>query len=247
MRPPTALTIAGSDSGGGAGIQADLKTFLDHRVYGMSVVTAVTAQNTRGVRGVWPVPVAGVRAQLAAVFEDLPVDAVKIGMLGDAATIGAVADVLEGLTMRPPIVLDPVMLAKGGAALLDPAAVGALRARLVPLATLVTPNLPEAAVLGEIGGAVLLKGGHAEGAEVVDRLVFSGGTREWRHPRVVSRNTHGTGCTLAAAIAAWLAKGATLEEACERAIAYVAGLVAGAAVERVGGGHGPLLHGLGHG
>ncbi len=245
MRPPTALTIAGSDSGGGAGIQADLKTFLDHRVYGMSVLTAVTAQNTRGVTGVWGIPPEGVRAQLEAVFADLPVDAVKIGMLGDAATVEVVADVLAALPRRVPVVLDPVMIAKGGAPLLRSEAVAAVRERLVPLATVVTPNLPEAEALGALPGAtVLSKGGHAAGDVVVDRLVGPGLVREWRHPRVVSRNTHGTGCTLASAIAANLAKGATLTDACEAAITYVSGLLV-ASVESVGAGHGPLLHGLG--
>lgn len=236
------MTVAGSDPSGGAGIQADLKTFLDHHVYGMSVLTALTAQNTRGVSGVHLVPPDFVRAQLRAVFEDMPVDAVKIGMLGDAARIGAVADVLESLPTRPPIVLDPVMVAKGGAPLLDPDAVHALRTRLVPLATVVTPNLPEAAVLGPLDAAVLLKGGHGEGAEVVDTLTMGDRTWSWRHPRVVSRNTHGTGCTLASAIAANLARGMALPDACERGVAYVAELVA-ASVESVGGGHGPLLHG----
>lgn len=245
MRPPTALTIAGSDSGGGAGIQADLKTFLDHRVYGMSVLTAVTAQNTRGVTGVWGIPPEGVRAQLEAVFADLPVDAVKIGMLGDAATIEVVADVLASLPTRPPIVLDPVMIAKGGAPLLRADAISALRERLVPLATLVTPNLPEAEALGELAGATVLhKGGHAEGDEVVDRLTGSGVSRVWRHPRVRSKNTHGTGCTLASAIAANLARGLPLEEACDAGITYVSGLLV-RGVESLGSGHGPLLHGLG--
>ena len=245
MRPPTALTIAGSDSGGGAGVQADLKTFLDHRVYGMSVICAITAQNTRDVTGVWGVPVEGVRAQLEAVFSDLPVDVVKIGMLGDEATITVVADFLAALPVRPPVVLDPVMVAKGGAPLLAPGAAASLARRLAPLATVVTPNLPEAEVLGPLPGvAVLHKGGHAEGAQVVDRLVLSDGTtHSWTHPRVTSRNTHGTGCTTAAAIAANLARGMSLPEACGAAIAYVSGLIV-ASVESVGHGHGPLLHGL---
>lgn len=239
------LTIAGSDSGGGAGIQADLKTFLDHRVYGMSVVTAITAQNTRGVTGVWPVPPEGVRAQLAAVFSDLPVDAVKIGMLGDAATIEVVASFLAALPSCPPIVLDPVMIAKGGSPLLRADAVTALLRRLVPLAALVTPNLPEAETLGDLGDAtVLYKGGHAEGDMVVDRLVGPGVDRVWRHPRVVSRNTHGTGCTLSSAVAAGIARGLSIPDACDRAIAYVSGLLV-ASVESLGSGHGPLLHGLG--
>lgn len=244
-RPRTALTIAGSDSGGGAGIQADLKTFLDHRVYGMSVVTAITAQNTLGVMGVWPVSPDAVRAQLEAVFADLPVDAVKIGMLGDVPTIGVVADFLAALSSRPPIVLDPVMIAKGGSPLLHADAVSALRERLVPLATVVTPNTPEADVLGDLDGAIVLyKGGHAQGDVVVDRLIGPGIDREWRHPRIVARNTHGTGCTLASAIAAGLARGLSLPDACDQGIAYVSGLLV-ASVESLGGGHGPLLHGLG--
>lgn len=245
MRPPTALTIAGSDPSGGAGLQADLKTFLDHHVYGMSVVTALTAQNTRGVSGVHLPPIEFLVAQLAAVFADMPVDAVKIGMIGDAGRIGAVADFLAALDPRPPIVLDPVMVAKGGAPLLAPEAVDALRTRLVPLATLVTPNLPEADALGPLpGAAVLAKGGHGEGDEVVDVLHLpDGSTRTWRHKRVSHRNTHGTGCTLASAVAANLAKGLPLPEACDRAIAYVSRLLEVSA-ESVGGGHGPLLHGL---
>jgi hydroxymethylpyrimidine/phosphomethylpyrimidine kinase len=246
MRPPTALTVAGSDSGGGAGIQADLKTFLCRGVYGMSVITATTAQSTRGVTDVHLLPPAHVRAQLRAVLEDLPVDAIKIGMLGDAARIDAVADVLEALPVRPPVVLDPVMVAKGGAPLLDPDAVAALRARLLPLATLITPNLPEAEALGGLRGFVLRKGGHAEGALVEDALEHDGvRLRVWTHPRATTRDTHGTGCTLAACIAAELAKGATLESACGSAIGFVAELIArGPSAGRLGGGHGPLLHGL---
>ena len=244
MAHPTALTVAGSDSGGGAGIQADLKTFLARGVYGMSVVTAVTAQDTRGVHAVHLVPPEVVRAQLRAVLGDFPVGAVKIGMLGDAARIDAVADVLEALPSRPPIVLDPVMVAKGGAPLLDPDAVRALRARLVPLATLVTPNVPEADALGALQGAVLRKGGHAPGDVVEDRLEVDGCiVRRWTHPRVASRNTHGTGCTLAACIAAELARGGTLEDACGRAVDWVAALIAGSRTS-FGSGHGPLLHGL---
>ncbi len=244
MRVRTALTVAGSDSGGGAGVQADLKTFLDRGVYGMSVLTALTAQNTRGVHAVLPVEPAFVRAQLRAVFDDLPVDAMKTGMLGDAGVIDAVCDVLEALPVRPPLVVDPVMVAKGGAALLDPRALDALRRRLLPLAQVVTPNLPEAAALGELDGAVLLKGGHGEGRWVIDRLLHDRvEVARWRHRRVDSPNTHGTGCTLAAAVAAELAHGRPLAEACGRAVAYVARRVRGAR-ESLGGGHGPLLHGL---
>ncbi len=246
MRPRTALTIAGSDSGGGAGIQADLKTFLCRGVYGMSVLTATTAQDTRGVHDVHLIPPEHVRAQLRAVLGDLPVDAIKLGMLADAARIDAVADVLEGLRVRPPVVLDPVMVAKGGAPLLAPDAVTALRRRLVPLATVVTPNIPEADALGDIPGAVLLKGGHATGAVVRDVLMVDGVERRaWSHPRHASVDTHGTGCTLAACVAAELARGATLEDACGDAIAFVADLLArGPSRGRLGGGHGPLLHGL---
>lgn len=244
MRVRTALTVAGSDSGGGAGIQADLKTFLDRGVYGMSVLTALTAQNTVGVHGVVLVEPAFIRAQLRAVFDDLPVDAIKTGMLGTAAAIDAVCDVLEALPARPPLVVDPVMLAKDGSSLLDPRALDALRRRLVPLATVLTPNLPEAAALGAVGGTVLLKGGHGDGPWVVDRLLEEGVERaRWRHRRVASRNTHGTGCTLAAAVTAELAKGAALDAACATGVAYVARRVRGAR-ESLGAGHGPLLHGL---
>ena len=242
MRPRTALTIAGSDSGGGAGIQADLKTFLDHGVYGMSVVCALTAQNTRAVTGVWGVDPAFVVRQLEAVFDDLPVDAVKIGMLGTAAVTRAVAGFLRGRDV--PIVLDPVMVAKSGDTLLDADAVAALREELLPLATLVTPNLPEAGVLGKFSDpAILLKDGHGTGEDVVDVLIRGQHRREFRHPRVPSRHTHGTGCTLSAAIAARLARGEGLEAACGGAIAYVSALIVGSA-GGLGGGNGPLFHGL---
>ena len=216
----------------------------------MSVVTAVTAQNTRGVLGVWPVPEAGIEAQLRAVFDDLPVDVIKIGMVGTAA--GLIARVIHSLGERPLIVLDPVMVAKGGASLLPDDAIAALVDELVPLATLVTPNLPEAAALSAVrpgwerGRAVLYKGGHAEGAEVVDRLCLAdGSTRQWAHPRSPSRHTHGTGCTLAAAIAAKLGLGIELGDACEQSTRYVSQKIrisadAGLASSE---GHGPLLHG----
>lgn len=247
MRPRTALTIAGSDPSGGAGIQADLKTFVDHGVYGMSVLTALTAQNTRGVSAIHTPPREFLRAQLDAVFADMPVDAIKIGMLGDAGIIHTVAHFLRDLPARPPIVLDPVMFAKGGHPLLDPAAIGALKAELVPLASLVTPNLPEAEELGEIQDVpLLLKGGHADEAEVEDRLHIPGaGTYTYRHPRVDSVNTHGTGCTLSSAIAARLALGHTLQEACQGGVAYVAHLIRASVDGGLGHGHGPLRHGLG--
>ena len=256
--PPTALTIAGSDSGGGAGVQADLKTFLAHGVYGMSAIAALTAQNTRGVQAIYGVPAEFLTEQLRSLRDDLPIHAIKIGMLGDEARIEAVAAFLEAWPDRPPVVLDPVMVAKGGAPLLAPGAMAALRDRLAPLASLLTPNLPEAAALGiELeagiwpealrGVPVLLKGGHAEGPEVVDRLVCWRGSleivAEFRHPRVASKNTHGTGCTLSSAVAARLARGEALPAACAGAVAWVAGLVA-ASTESYGAGHGPLLHGL---
>lgn len=244
MRARTALTIAGSDCGGGAGLQADLKVFLTRGVYGMSVVTAITAQNTRGVRAIGLTDPALVREQLLAIFDDFPVDAVKTGMLGTAAIVDAVCEVLESLSVRPPLVVDPVLLAKDGSPLLEPRALDALRNRLVPLAALVTPNLPEAAVLGPLAAPVLLKGGHGSGAWVEDVLLVGDTSIMYRHPRVASQNTHGTGCTLSAVIAAELAKGIELSEACATAIRYVSRLVRGAARGSLGGGFGPLLHGL---
>lgn len=260
MRPEpyaTALTIAGSDSGGGAGIQADLKTFLDHRVFGMSVICAITAQNTRGVTRVDPVPVAGVLAQLEAVFSDLPVGAVKIGMLGTAGLTSAVARFLRELPERPPVVLDPVMISTSGARLLDDDAVAVLIEELLPLATLATPNLDEAAVLAGSGSreaqlvwaseapcAVLITGGDTESAAIVDTLVQGAAARSWTGTRLGDRSFHGTGCTLSSAIAARLALGHTLEDAVDGGIAYVRGLIGHALHGSIGGGHPVLPHGL---
>lgn len=259
--PPIALTVAGSDSGGGAGIQADLKTFSALGVYGASVITAITAQNTRAVTAVHPVPVDIIAAQLDAVFDDLAVAAVKIGMLGGPEVIAAVAEGLAAQSL--PVVLDPVMVAKSGAALLPEAAVAALRKRLLPLATLLTPNLPEAARLLEVeiaasepeaeaqgrallalgAQAVLMKGGHAAGAVCVDLLVTGdGGVLRLEAPRLATRNTHGTGCTLASAIAAGLAKGRDLETAVCDAHGYLQGALAAADGLAVGSGHGPVHH-----
>lgn len=255
---PNVLSIAGSDPCGGAGIQADLKTFAALGVYGMAALTALTAQNTRGVVDVHPVPGAFVRAQLQAVFEDIRVDAVKIGMAWNAPTIAAIADVLE--QHRPPyVVLDPVMVASSGDSLLDPEAAAALKARLVPLATVLTPNLPEArALLGrdlpvedaarallDLGpGAVLLKGGHGAGRESVDILVDkSGRSVRLSAPRIETQSTHGTGCTLAAALAAFLAGGEHLESAARAAKAYITGAILEADALTVGAGHGPVHHG----
>jgi hydroxymethylpyrimidine/phosphomethylpyrimidine kinase len=246
-RPLCALTIAGSDSGGGAGIQADLKTFAAHGVHGLAAIAALTAQNTRGVTAIHVPPPAFLRAQLDAVFADFRIGAVKIGMLASAAVIRTVA---EALAEHPkvPVVLDPVMVASSGATLLDPAALDALRELLLPRATLLTPNIPEAELLlghpvataeaaeGALvevlalgPGAVLLKGGHlpARGGEVVDR--YDDGTvfAEFVHPRLKLAG-HGTGCTLASAIAANLCLGASLPKACAEAGDYVHGALAAA-------------------
>lgn len=243
-RPVSVLTIAGSDSGGGAGIQADLKTFAAHRVHGLSAIAALTAQHTRGVNAVEVPAAAFLRAQIDACFDDFDIGAVKIGMLADSDTIHAVVKALDQHCPRH-IVVDPVMIATSGARLLAKDAIDVLRKRLLPMATLITPNLPEAelllgrpiadldamreacdALLDLGAGAVLLKGGHlATGDEVVDLFCErreSGGRirREIRHPRLAV-NAHGTGCTLAAAVAARLALGAELADACHAASDYV--------------------------
>lgn len=256
-----ALTIAGSDSGGGAGIQADLKAFSALGVYGASVITALTAQNTQAVTAVHDVPAEMISAQMAAVFSDLAVGAVKIGMLSTPATIAAVADGLADV--RVPIVLDPVMVAKSGDALLQDEAVDTLVKRLVGRASVLTPNLPEAARLldcavatsldemvaqGEsllqLGAqAVLMKGGHAEGSVCTDVLISTGGVQlTLDAERVETRNTHGTGCTLSSAIAAGLAKGQTLPGAFEGAHAYLQAAIRAADDLCIGSGHGPVHH-----
>ena len=258
MTIPTALTIAGSDSGGGAGIQADLKTFLDHKVFGLSVIAAITAQNSRGVTRVDPVPVDGLRAQLDAVFDDFRVDAIKIGMLGSAAHAAVVAEVLEGLSPRPPVVLDPVMVASTGHRLLEPDAERVLVERLLPLAVLATPNLDEVAVLAGARGrdagmewaytlstAIFMTGGDTESDEIIDVLVQPGAqVRRWTHPRRGDLPFHGTGCTISSAIAARMARGLPLSDAVEGAIGYVQGLIEAVLVHgSVGQGHPSLLHG----
>lgn len=236
--PPIALTIAGSDSGGGAGIQADLKTFHARGVHGLSAIAAITSQNTRGVTAVHPVPLAHIRSQIAAVFEDFPIAAVKTGMLGGAAIVRLVA---REMAARKPtwLVVDPVMIATSGARLLDENAIAVLVNELIPLADVLTPNLPEAeALLGypirsakdctragvdlrALGaGSVLLKGGHGSGREVVDRWFDARGVLELRHPRL-KLEAHGTGCTLASAVAAELAKGKAPRSAIRQAVAYV--------------------------
>jgi hydroxymethylpyrimidine/phosphomethylpyrimidine kinase len=256
-----ALTIAGSDSGGGAGIQADLKTFAALGVYGASVITALTAQNTRGVTGIHDVPADFITAQIDAVFSDLAVDAVKIGMLSQVAAIEAVA---AGLARHHAtnIVLDPVMVATSGDRLLANEAIEALRTKLMPRAMVVTPNLPEAAALLDrppardeaemeaqarallpFGAqAVLIKGGHGTSEESVDLLVDASGVTRLAAKRIVTKNTHGTGCTLSSAIAAGLAKGLTLHDAVGQAKDYVTAAIAAADALQVGHGHGPLHH-----
>ena len=259
MTTPIALTIAGSDSSGGAGIQADLKTFAALGVYGASAITALTAQNTTGVSGIHQVPAEFVTAQIDAVFSDLAVGAVKIGMVAHPPVIDAI---VAGLKRWSPthVVLDPVMVATSGDRLLAAEAVDALRTKLIPLASVITPNLPEAAALLEEGvavdeaavekqgrrlldlgcRAVLIKGGHGEGAESIDYLVDSSGVTALAAPRIATKNTHGTGCTLSSAIAAGLAKGLALAEAVRAAKAYVTdALVAGQRL-KIGSGHGPV-------
>ena len=253
------LIVAGSDSGGGAGIQADIKAVTMLGGYAASAITALTVQNTLGVTGVHLVPPGFVQAQMRAVLDDIGADAIKTGMLGDAAMVAAVADVIEALPERPALVIDPVMVAKGGARLLDEAAVGAVRERLLPLATLLTPNTPELEALTgrrvtsenealDAGRwlvrqgvhAVLVKGGHLEGPEVADWLLTADEERRFASPRIATRHTHGTGCTLASAIACGLAKGLPLAEAVEAGRDYVQGAIR--AAPGFGRGHGPLGH-----
>jgi hydroxymethylpyrimidine/phosphomethylpyrimidine kinase len=252
------LIVAGSDSGGGAGIQADIKTVTMLGGYAATAIAALTVQNTLGVSDVLAVPPAFVQAQMRAVLADIGTDAVKTGMLGDAAMVVAVADVLDAYPPIP-IVVDPVMVAKGGARLLDAAAVGAVKARLLPIATLLTPNTPELEALTgrtirteaeavaagrlliEAGAhAVLAKGGHLEGDEVADWLLTADGQQRFASPRIATRHTHGTGCTLASAIACGLAKGQPLVDAVAAARAYVQAAIR--AAPGLGQGHGPLGH-----
>lgn len=255
------LSIAGSDPSGGAGIQADLKTFAARGCYGMAVITALTAQNTRGVSAVVPLDPTFVAEQIRMVFADVRVDAVKIGMIANAGIAAAVAEALKphrGI----PVVLDPVMIAKGGAALLDPTAVTALKESLLPLATLVTPNLPEAAaLLGDpeasdrrimesqalrltaLGAkGVLVKGGHLAGHESPDVLVAGGRVTWFEASRIATRNTHGTGCSLSSALAAELAKGLEPQEAVRAAKAWLEEAVRTSGSLSVGSGHGPVHH-----
>lgn len=255
------LTIAGSDSGGGAGIQADLKTFSALGVYGASVITALTAQNTRGVNAVELVAPGFVARQIDAVFEDIRIDAVKIGMLANAEIIAVVAERLAEWRPRW-IVLDPVMVAKGGHRLLDETAIATLRSDLMPLATVVTPNLPEAAALLDLPvaetwaamtqtanqlaargmAAVLLKGGHLPGARSPDLLLMRNVVTQLDAARIETGNTHGTGCTLSAAIAAFLPQLGDVAAAVRAAKDYVTAAIAASALLDVGHGHGPVHH-----
>jgi hydroxymethylpyrimidine/phosphomethylpyrimidine kinase len=261
MTIPIALTIAGSDCSGGAGIQADLKTFAACGVYGATVITALTAQNTKGVTGIHQVPADFVTAQIDAVFGDLDVKAVKIGMVSQRAAIEAI---VAGLKRWSPghVVLDPVMVATSGDPLLALDAIEALRLKLIPRAVLITPNLPEAAALldeqiassaSQIesqgkrllamgASAVLIKGGHGKGAESIDYLIREAGVVALAAPRIATKNTHGTGCSLSSAIAAGLAKGDDLETAVRNAKTWISAAIAAADRLSVGQGHGPIHH-----
>jgi hydroxymethylpyrimidine/phosphomethylpyrimidine kinase len=261
-RTPVALSIAGSDSSAGAGLQADLKTFSALGVYGATVVTAVTVQNTRGVTAVHQVPAGIVAAQIDAVFSDLSVRAVKTGMQGSEAAVRAVADALERWAGGIPIIIDPVLVSSSGSPLLDKGGESALRSRLLPLAALVTPNLLEAAALLDIKPAqneseikaqaarllamgpkaVLIKGGHAAGPEAIDFYYDGSNFRAYSAPRIAAKNTHGTGCTLASAIAAFLVKGPPMEEAIAQAKTYLQGAIERAGELDIGSGAGPLPH-----
>jgi hydroxymethylpyrimidine/phosphomethylpyrimidine kinase len=261
MTTPVALTIAGSDSSGGAGIQADLKTFAALGVYGASVITALTAQNTLRVSGIHHVPAEFVTAQISAVFSDLAVGAVKIGMVAQLATIDAIAAGLKRWSPKH-VVLDPVMVATSGDRLLAADAIAALCAKLIPFASVITPNLPEAAALLDepvaaseaaiedqgkrllaMGcRAVLIKGGHGQGAETIDYLFDANGTIALAAPRITTQNTHGTGCSLSSAIAAGLAKGEGLETAVRNAKVWISAAISAADRFSVGHGHGPIHH-----
>lgn len=259
---PIAMTIAGSDPSGGAGLQADLKTFTALGVYGTSIVTALTAQNTVGVTGVMAVPPDFIGAQFRAVTSDMRIAAAKTGMLGDTATVLSVAELIKASGLAP-VVVDPVMVATSGDVLLQPDAIAAVRERLIPLAALITPNLHEAARLLECDvatdevtvqrqaerllhfgcGAVLLKGGHSQSTEATDYLVTAEGKiLRMSLPRIETRNTHGTGCTLAAAVTAGLARGLPLESAAQEAKSYLWGALRSGAAMQYGAGCGPVDH-----
>jgi hydroxymethylpyrimidine/phosphomethylpyrimidine kinase len=253
------LIIAGSDSGGGAGVQADIKTVTMLDAYAACAITALTAQNTEGVFGVLPIPPDFIRRQIEVVLDDIGADTIKTGMLHDATVIETIAAVIEQRAPEVPLVVDPVMAAKGGARLIDPDAVEVLKRLLISRALVLTPNLPEAEILSgmSIGSAaemlragehllmlgcraVLVKGGHLSGETVSDVLVTVTGARVWENPRLATRHTHGTGCTLASAIAAGVSQGLDVEHAVDRARSYVHRAIAEA--PGLGRGHGPLDH-----
>jgi len=253
------LVIAGSDSGGGAGIQADIKAITALGAFAATAITALTAQNTMGVFGVMPVPAAFIRQQIDVVMSDIGADVIKIGMLGDTATIETVRAALTDFARNVPVVLDPVMVAKGGHALLADSAVDSLRRLLLPRAAVITPNLPEAEALTGLSirteadmhmaaaailslgvPAVLLKGGHLDSDTVVDLLATSAGIEVFAAPRIPTRHTHGTGCTTASAVAAGLAQGLSIRDSVIRARAYVRAAIG--AAPGFGQGHGPLDH-----
>lgn len=259
---PRVLSIAGSDSGGGAGIQADLKTFSALGCYGMTAITALTAQNTRGVRAIHGVPPHMLRDQIDAVMEDMGADAVKIGMLHAPEIVRTVAEAIDRHALKN-VVFDPVMVATSGAVLIDNAAIDVLVRELFARVAVITPNLDEAALLvgrpltsaadmeqaalallGKGARAVLLKGGHLPGDAVIDLLVTDAGDKVWMQaPRIHTPNTHGTGCTLSSAVAAHLALGATLRDAVQQARVYVREALQAGAQVRTGQGSGPLNHG----
>ncbi len=259
--PPRVLSIAGSDSGGGAGIQADLKTFSAFGCFGMTAITAITAQNTQGVRAIQALPPALLAQQIDAVIEDIGVDAVKIGMLHDPAVVRAVAEAIDRHRLQR-VVLDPVMVATSGDRLIAQETVAVLVAELFPRATVITPNLDEAGwflgraiasadaleaaahALQAMGArGVLLKGGHLAGPVLSDLLLDDDGATVWQGDRIDTPNTHGTGCTLSSAVACGLARGLVLREAVAQARDYVRGALQAAAAWRLGRGHGPLDHG----
>jgi hydroxymethylpyrimidine/phosphomethylpyrimidine kinase len=261
QRPTRLLVIAGSDSSGGAGIQADIKTATALGAYAMTAITAVTAQNTLGIHAIHPIPASIVREQIAWTLADIGADAIKIGMLGAAEIVEAVADVLAAQARSIPMVLDPVIASTSGTALLDEAGLSAMKARLFPLAAVITPNIPEAEILAGVsihgledvmraaeilcaGGAkaVLVKGGHTKEAEVLDTLVLSGSAESYHFesPRIDTPHTHGTGCTFATAIAVGLGQRLSLHDAAERAHRFVYDAIETA--PGFGSGHGPLNH-----
>ena len=260
---PNVLTIAGSDCSGGAGIQADLKTFAAHEVYGMSVLVALTAQNTQGVQAVHLPPMAFISQQLASIFDDIKVDVIKVGMLANSEIINLISERLMSASYDY-LVLDPVMVAKSGDRLLSADAINILRSKLLPITDLLTPNIPEAAellgceeadVIADLARsaqeilamgpkAVLLKGGHISGEDILDTLVYAGGLQYFEGKRINTSNTHGTGCTLSAAIAANIACKIELLPSVERARAYLGRALAMSDNLQVGSGCGPLMHGV---